>query len=233
MLVEIPDHGEHPKWEFQESQMFISPLDLCSYDCEDMSLKVEGRIYDLFINQRCAECHIIDTMSNGSMSPDLGEMCRHGYPASPQWEVELELDSASDCDNEHEEDNRLVARNRAAENGPRDYISVLRGSSLWILIRDSLGPPDVLGVAHGWVKMEQRKIVRRIRSLAVLSLDKRWERREGSCHSSRMAQLVLRLSSKLRFHSKHDRIGRVARNDRLHLLVSVDLSRQREIELCK
>ena len=76
----------------------------------------EGRIYDLFINQRYAECHGIDTMSNGSISPGLGEMWRQGYLVSPQWEGELELDSASDCDNEYEEGDRLVARNLATEN---------------------------------------------------------------------------------------------------------------------
>ena len=97
--------------------MFIPPLDLCSYDGENMSLMAEGRIYDLFINQRCAERHGVDTMSNGSISPDLGEKWRHGYLVSPQWEGELELDSASDCDNEHEKDDRLVARDLATENG--------------------------------------------------------------------------------------------------------------------
>ena len=161
-----------PKWELQESQMFIPPLDLCSYDCEDMSLKVEGRMYDLFINQRCAECHSIGTMSNGSMSPDLGEMCRHGYPASPQWEGELELDSASDCDNEHEEGDRLVARNRAAENGPKDNISVLRGSSLWILIRDSLGPPDVLVLRTAGSKWNNAKLYGEFAALRFFLLTK-------------------------------------------------------------
>ena len=51
--------------------MFLSPLDLCSYLGEDMSLRAEGRVYDLSINQKYAECHGIDTMSTGSMSPDL------------------------------------------------------------------------------------------------------------------------------------------------------------------
>ena len=46
---------------------------------------------------------------------------------SPQWEGDLELDSASDCGNEYEEDGRLVARNQAAENGPKGYISFLMG----------------------------------------------------------------------------------------------------------
>ena len=57
----------------QEAEVF-PPLDLCISDCEGLSRSAEDRIYDLFINQRCAECHGIDTMSDGSMSPDLGEM---------------------------------------------------------------------------------------------------------------------------------------------------------------
>ena len=36
----------------------------------DMSRSAEERIYDLFVNQRYAECHSIDTMSDGSISPD-------------------------------------------------------------------------------------------------------------------------------------------------------------------
>ena len=67
----------------------------------------------LFINQRCAECHGINTMSNGSIFPDLGDMWHQEYPVSPLWEGELELDSARDCD-----------------NGFRDYISVKREYSI-------------------------------------------------------------------------------------------------------
>ena len=114
------------KWELPESQMFIPPLDLCSYDGEGVSLMAEGMNNDLFMNQRKTECHGIDTMSNGSISLDLGEMWRQGYLVSPQWEGELELDSASDCDNEYEDGDRLVARNLATENGLQDYISVVR-----------------------------------------------------------------------------------------------------------
>ena len=79
--------------------MFNPSHDLCTLESENMYRSVEDRMYDLFINQRYAECHGIETMSNGSMSPDLGEMWHHGYFVSLQWEVELELDSASDCDN--------------------------------------------------------------------------------------------------------------------------------------
>ena len=68
----------------------------------------------------------------------------------------MELDSASDCDNEYEEDDRLVARNHAAENGPKDYISVVRESSLWILIR--LGPPDVLVLRTAGSKWNNAKL---------------------------------------------------------------------------
>ena len=73
-------------------------------------------------------------MSNGSLSPDLGDMWHHGYLVSPQWEGRLELDSANDSDN------------GAMEKGMRDYISVTRKCSLWILIRDSLCSPDILSL---------------------------------------------------------------------------------------
>ena len=49
-------------WGLQESQMFRAPFDVCSHDGEDMSVTAEGGTYDLFINQRYAECHCIDTI---------------------------------------------------------------------------------------------------------------------------------------------------------------------------
>ena len=48
-----------------------------------------------------------------------------------------------------------------------------------------------------------------------------------------MAQLVLRLSSKLPFRSKHDRVGNAAGPDRLQLVGRVDLSSQRDMEVYK
>ena len=61
---------------------------------------------------------------------------------SPQWERgELVLDSAGDNDKEND---GLVARDTVAKDSPKDYISVIRRSSLWILIRNFFGPPDVL-----------------------------------------------------------------------------------------
>ena len=59
------------------------------------------------------------------MSFALGETWRQGYLVSPQWEGELELDSASD-DTVNEEVDSFVARDRVTESGPKDYISVAR-----------------------------------------------------------------------------------------------------------
>ena len=77
---------------------------------------------------------------------------------SPQWEGELELDPASDGDTEYEEDGGLVARNHAAENGPQDYASVMRESSLWILVRDLLCPTDVLLLRTAGSKWNNAKL---------------------------------------------------------------------------
>ena len=132
----------------QEAEVFIPPPDLFINENEDMSRSAEGRISDLFINQRYAECHGIDMMSNGSMSPDVGDMWHRGYPVSQQWEGELELDSASDCDNAY----------GAMVKGMKDYISVIRECSLWILIRDSLCPPDILSLRTAGRKRNKAKI---------------------------------------------------------------------------
>ena len=58
---------------------------LCSSNGEEMSLLAEERIYDLFINQRHAECHGIDTMSNGSMSLTW-VICGIRSTLRPLWE---------------------------------------------------------------------------------------------------------------------------------------------------
>ena len=117
----------------------------------------------------------------------------------------LELDSAGDSDNEYEEDEG----NHAAENGPKDWISVIRGSSLWILIRDSLCPPEVL-----------------VLRTALLT-------KGGSEERDPVTLPEWPLSLKLRFRSKHDRVGQAARHDRLQLHGRMELSRQREMEVCK
>ena len=72
----------------QEAEVFIPPHDVCNFESETMSRSIEGRMYDLFINQRYAECHGIDTMSNDSKTLDLGDMWHHGYLVSPHWEVQ-------------------------------------------------------------------------------------------------------------------------------------------------
>ena len=137
-------------------------------------------------------------------------MWRHGFPASPQWEEELELDFARDCDNEYEEDDRLVARDLAAENGSRDNISVVRESYLDPGLPQ---PARCTGLAHGWVTMEQRDIVRRIRSLVVLSRQKMVVKKgilslfqNGPAYASTVVKT-----------SKHDRVGLAAGHDRLQL----------------
>ena len=40
--------------------------------------------------------------------------------------------------------NSFVTHDHATESRPKDFTSAARESSLWILIRDSLGPPDVM-----------------------------------------------------------------------------------------
>ena len=131
------------RMDIQEAQVFIPPHDLCNFESEDLSRSAEDRIYDLFINQRYAECHSIDTKSNCSTSPDSGDKWHHRYPVSPHWEEELELDSACDCEN----------ASCAMVKGMKDCISVIRECSLWILIRDSFCLPDVirlLTAGRGW-----------------------------------------------------------------------------------
>ena len=73
------------------------------------------------------------------------------------------------------EDDRLAAGNHAAENGPNDYISVFRRSSLWILIRDSCSAPDVLVLRTARSKWNSAKLNGEFAALWFFLFDKRWE----------------------------------------------------------
>ena len=67
--VEMPDHGELQQNGLSRGRGVHSASRPLS-ESADMSRSAEERIYDLFVNQRYAECHSIDTMSDGSISPD-------------------------------------------------------------------------------------------------------------------------------------------------------------------
>ena len=136
------------KWRLQGS------LELCSYDCKVLSLVAKGGVHQLFIYQGCSERDGIDTTSSGSVSSDLCDVWRQGYLVSPQREEELELESASDYDNVNEEVGSFAARDHATESGSMDYISVVRETSLWILIRDCLCPARCIDLAHSCEKVE-------------------------------------------------------------------------------
>ena len=109
-----------------------------------MSLVAEERIRKLFITWSHSEREGIDSMSGASMSPDLGDMWRQGYPVSPQWEGGLELDSGDDYGNDNEKNDSFEASDTADEGDPKEYISEVSESSLWASIRDCLTPSDIL-----------------------------------------------------------------------------------------
>ena len=71
MHVEIPDRGELPQVVSFKSPTCSCHLSTSALTLVKTCLRAEGRVYDLSINQKYAECHGIDTMSTGSMSPDL------------------------------------------------------------------------------------------------------------------------------------------------------------------
>ena len=67
--VEMPNHAKSPqKWDFTRPKCSSR---FTTSENEDMSRTVVEKIYGLFINRKCAECHGIDTMSIGSISAHL------------------------------------------------------------------------------------------------------------------------------------------------------------------
>ena len=82
----------------------------------------------------------IDSLSSGSMSPDLGEMWRQGCPKSPEWEGDLELGSAD----EEEEGDNAGSSDEMEDEGLKDYLNRVNDSPLGVLVRDYLTPADTL-----------------------------------------------------------------------------------------
>ena len=87
-------------WGLQGYRVEATPSEACPFGEAVMSLVSENKIRQLFITRDHSERDGIDSMSSGSMSSVLGEMWRQGYPVSPQWEGELELDA--DVENENQ-----------------------------------------------------------------------------------------------------------------------------------
>ena len=72
-----------------------------------------------------------DSVSRGSMSPDLGDMRRYGCLEGLDWDGDVALDSVEE---EEEEDRKNV----------EDRLRQVIESSLWALVRDFLTSDDVL-----------------------------------------------------------------------------------------
>ena len=108
----------------------------------------------------------IDSMSSGSKSPDLGEMCASGKNDS--------------CE----------AGDSADEGGPKDYISEVSESSLWASIRDYVAPPDVLIMRTAGPKWNHAKLYGEFASLwyGFLPHEKGWWWRRSTCDPARVAQ---------------------------------------------
>ena len=137
-----------------------------------MSLVAEERIRQLFIAREHSEREGIDSMSSGSVSPDLGELWRLMYPMSSQWEVGLEMDSDVGNENENENDD-CYKPGDSADDGLKDYLSQVSDSPSWFSIRDFPTPSDVRSY-DGWTEVEPREIVWEICRFMVLPHDKRW-----------------------------------------------------------
>ena len=109
----------------QEAEVFIPPDHPCTFEGGDMSRSSKTGS-TISSSTRGVLFH---TLSNGSISPDLGDMWHHGYLMSPQWEGGLELDSASYCDKADVEVGTAAAQGHATESGPKDFFRVIRDSS--------------------------------------------------------------------------------------------------------
>ena len=144
------------KWELHAPKEASIPSEACSFGDAAVSLIADERIRQLSIVRGYSDRDDIDSMSSGSMSPDLGDTWHQGLEMSPQWEGGLELYSGNDCEHEteNEDDGRYEEFDSAAESDPKDYISEASESSRRSSIRDCLTLSDILVFAYSRVKVE-------------------------------------------------------------------------------
>ena len=147
----IPIMRGFPNMGLHGPKVAASPGEACSLGEAVFSLVSEERIRQRFSPRGHSEnTDGIDSMSSGSMSPDRGDVCRKGYPGSPQWEGKLELGSNDDDDRDKASD--------SDDDDLKDYISVVSEGPLWVSTRDFLTPPDVLVMRTAGAKWNHAKL---------------------------------------------------------------------------
>ena len=142
--------------------MGASPGVACSVGEAVFSLVAEERIRQIF-NTRSYSGNVddIDSMSSGSMSPDLGDLWRQGYPERPQCEGELELGSDDDDDRD--------TAGECDDDGLKDYLSEVRRVS----IRDFFTPPDILVMLTAGPKWNHAELYWSFAALWFFFMEKR------------------------------------------------------------
>ena len=99
----------------------------------------------------CGLCVVADSWINACRASQAAA-CLHiwetlgiqGRPQARCGRLEVELNTASDYDNDSREDDCCTTSDYIAWRDHTDSVSIVRGYSVWNLIRDSLCPPDVL-----------------------------------------------------------------------------------------
>ena len=89
----------------------------------------------------------------GACLPTWGESWRQGCPQSPEWEGELELDSA-----EEEEGDNAGSADKDVDEGLEDYLKEVIESPSWVLVRDFLSSADVLEMRTTGLKYNVAKL---------------------------------------------------------------------------
>ena len=107
------------EWLLHAPKEAAIPSEACSLGEAVMSLIADERTRQLFTTRGYCDRHHIDSMSTGSMSPDLGDTWHQGLRMSPQGEGGLKLDSDDDFEdeNEYEDDGSYEEFDSDAESG--------------------------------------------------------------------------------------------------------------------
>ena len=72
------------KWELHALKEAAIPSEACSRSEAVMTLIADERTRQQVTTRGYSDCHDIDSMSSGSMSPDLGDTWHQGLPMSSQ-----------------------------------------------------------------------------------------------------------------------------------------------------
>ena len=105
--------------------------------------------------------------------------------AAVEGGLELDSDNHYEHENEYEDDGSCEEFDSDAESGPKDYISEVSESSMWVSIRDYFTPSDVLFLRTAGSKWNNAKLYGEVAALWFFLMTKNGSEWPSTCSEYR------------------------------------------------